>query len=74
MTVAKRDDEARERKWLERIGNSDANHSQFNGLVIPDPILNDPRYRQIKTALPEPMRPLFEDFAKSLIYPKKSRD
>jgi hypothetical protein len=57
-------------KWTGRVQRS-ADSQANNGLSIPSHVITDPRYQQIKTALPEPMHPLFDDYTKSLIYPKK---
>jgi len=72
--MPKRDDTAWESKRLNRVRDSQAGGSQFNGLVIPDSVSNDPFYQQLRSALPEPMRSLLDDFITSLLYPKRSQE
>jgi hypothetical protein len=59
--------EERDDKIVSRLQSSDDSHSN-NGVSLP----NDPRHIQLKESLPEHMRPLFDQYIKSLLQHHKS--
>jgi len=73
MTTPKRDNRKWEKKWRARTRGRRLDES-YNGLPVPKSVFSDPRYKQIKSALPKSMRTLFDEYIQSLIQPRKSQE